>query len=104
MTALRELTTDHLGQLATEEDLAAFKATVERIRPAFESETEAIDWLYGDGDYMPRMDANICIYCGLLGLHGSEVPAVDDDEAWARLGAEHESYCEWLDTRAHQKA
>lgn len=56
---LRELTTEHLGQVATDEDLAAFKRTIGRIRPAFDTEDEAIDWLYGEGDYMPRMDANI---------------------------------------------
>jgi hypothetical protein len=46
-----------------------------------------------------------CAYCGanIVGSDVGRVPAVDDDEAWERLAAEHDPECEWIATRAHRR-
>lgn len=43
-----------------------------------------------------------CAYCGALLDEEGEVPAVDDDEAWAALALEHADGCDWVETRAHR--
>ena len=43
-----------------------------------------------------------CIYCGADVTGFEEVPAVDDDAAWASLAEKHETACEWIETRAHR--
>lgn len=103
MRTVRELTVEHLGAAATDADLNEFREAVERILPAFGgNQAAAIDWLWGDGDYMPRLNAAACAYCGALVLDGTEVPAADNDTAWDRLSAEHAADCEWIATRAHR--
>lgn len=99
---IKDITTDHLGQVATDEDVRAFQETCWRIRPAFGTDDEAIDWLYGDGDYMPRLQAGICAYCNTLVTHDRDVPASDDNEAWAHIAEQHDVDCEWVVTRAHR--
>jgi hypothetical protein len=103
MTTLHTLTVEHLGPAATDTDLHEFRLTIDRILPAFGYDEEsAIDWLWGDGDYQPRINAAACAYCGALVLNGIEVPASDDDAAWAKLATEHAAGCEWIVTRAHR--
>jgi hypothetical protein len=43
-----------------------------------------------------------CNYCDQDVTDETIVPAVDDDEAWAALAAEHADTCEWIETRAHR--
>lgn len=43
-----------------------------------------------------------CASCAAA-LRSEEVPGVEDDAAWARLGAEHRPGCEWIETRAHRR-
>lgn len=52
MTTLAALTTDHLGDIATDQDLAEFKAwATELMDRDGLTEDEAIDALWSDGDY-----------------------------------------------------
>jgi hypothetical protein len=41
-----------------------------------------------------------CAYCGRM--VPSEVPALADGAAWARLAAEHADDCDWIASRAHR--
>ncbi len=53
---LQDLTVDHLGATATEQDLTDFKAAVERVLPAFRgNEARAINYIWNDGDCYRRM-------------------------------------------------
>jgi hypothetical protein len=46
-----------------------------------------------------------CLYCNKLidADLESDVPAVDDDDAWQALAREHDVDCEWIETRAHRR-
>lgn len=66
MTTLRTITIEHLGTDATQADLDLFNQAVavyiEHIqnkgdRPVEELEAEAIDWVFGDGDFVSRVEA-----------------------------------------------
>lgn len=49
---LNEMTTEHLGHIATDDDLAEFKAWTRTLMERESlTEEEAIDTLWGDGDY-----------------------------------------------------
>lgn len=45
-----------------------------------------------------------CAYCGMEHTQEDEkiVPAIDNDEEWARLAKQHAPDCEWIRTRAHR--
>jgi hypothetical protein len=43
-----------------------------------------------------------CVYCG-RDAELVPVPAVDDDDAWEALAADHAPGCEWIRTRAHRR-
>lgn len=48
------MTTEHLGPEATEDDLLAFRAAVERALPHFhEDEVAAADWVWEQLPYVP---------------------------------------------------
>ena len=99
------MTIERLGSDATEQDLARWNATIERILPAFDGEVDdAEEWLWNNGDCEARIDADICIYCDSLCADRTIVPDVDDAPAWASLAPEHEIDCEWIATRAHRLA
>ena len=46
-----------------------------------------------------------CLYCGknLRVTDDQTVPGVDDDDSWEDLAKDHETDCEWIATRAHQR-
>ena len=46
-------------------------------------------------------DYETCVYCNRI-VSSGDVPAVDDDAAWATLAEEHAEWCEWIATRAHR--
>jgi hypothetical protein len=51
-----EMTTEHLGDNATENDLAAFqRACFIRNHTKDETEEETTDWMWGNGDWLPRV-------------------------------------------------
>jgi hypothetical protein len=54
--------------------------------------------------HVPRAATTECAYCARdVADHTHEPPpAVDDDEAWTTLAAEHAPDCEWITTRAHR--
>ncbi len=54
---LSEMTIEHLGREATEDDLRDFRDAVERIKDAIGGEQAAIDYIWGNGDYTERLDA-----------------------------------------------
>lgn len=60
---ISDLTVDHLGGHGidgSEEILDQFKAACERVLPAFDDDEQAaIDWVWGDGDFSKRLDANL---------------------------------------------
>jgi hypothetical protein len=41
----------------------------------------------------------ICAYCDQE-ISSEEIPAIDDDAAWASTAEEHAEWCEWVETRA----
>ncbi len=45
-----------------------------------------------------------CLYCGArnVDIAWADTPAVDDDDTWAELAAQHYTHCEWIETRAHR--
>lgn len=49
----RQMTVEHLGDNATEHDLADFRAACEAIMADGYSETEATDIVWNDGDWAP---------------------------------------------------
>lgn len=62
--------------------------------------------LGADGQGVSLEDVEPCAYCGESISYGEglrEVPDVDDDEAWERLGKAHVRGCEWITTRAHRR-
>lgn len=53
MTTLNDLTIEHLGDDATAQDLAQFKGWVRELMARDEmTDEDAIDALFGDGDYL----------------------------------------------------
>ena len=42
-----------------------------------------------------------CIYCYSL-TTPVDVPTVDDDAMWDAIAGEHDTECEWVQTRAHR--
>ena len=55
----RTMTVEHLGSEATVEDLAAFRRAGEALVFAGESPKAATDWLWNDGDFLPRVNGVI---------------------------------------------
>mgnify|MGYP001591276915 CR=1 FL=1 len=53
-----------------------------------------------EGEQPDREIGECLYYYRIVGV--KEIPAVEDDEGWARIGQEHDPSCEWIDTRAHQ--
>jgi hypothetical protein len=46
-----------------------------------------------------------CGYCGIeVATDHVDAAAVDDDETWELIAAEHAAGCEWVATRAHRIA
>jgi hypothetical protein len=95
------LTIDSLGPDTTEADLARYIDTYERILPAFDGPEAAQEWLWNNGDFMARIDAEICIYCDRLATERN-APTLSDDDAWVAIASEHAADCEWVTTRAHR--
>lgn len=63
---------------------------------------EIADWIPRDAVYPQTVE---CIYCGAdveAVDEDFQSPAVDDDEAWTALAAQHRLGCEWIVTRAHR--
>ena len=58
------------------------------------------DQTFNQGGFWPEMTGH-CVYCGHE-TYITDVPAYDDDEAWADIALEHAEDCEWVLTRAHQ--
>ena len=106
MTTYENMTTEHLGEGATDQDLRDFQTACREVLPAFDNDAEAAtDWVWNSGDFAERLNAGTCIYCDSLVADRTIVPPADDAEAWLALGqAEHWSNCEWIVTRAHRLA
>lgn len=96
------MTAEYLGQDATEEDLADFKAACRRVTGFQLDEAEATEYIWNNGRI--RFNADICAYCESVTPDGTIVPAADDDELWALIAPEHDANCEWVATRAHRLA
>jgi len=94
-----EMTIEHLGSDATEQDLAQFRAAVAEVLPAFANEDEAREYVWNNGDL--RLSAGWCVYCDTLQADRTIVPDIDDD-AWRSLAPLHAVGCEWIATRAHR--
>lgn len=69
---------------------------------------EAIDRIHRLADALWESDiwdaVSPCVYCTSYVCHADNepVPALDDDEEWERMAADHDADCEWIATRAHQ--
>lgn len=99
----RNMTIEHLGSDATEEDLGAFIAACERVAQSREfrgHDDYAADFVWNHGSI--RYDAGVCAYCDCAVLDGTLVPDVDDDAAWGLHAIEHDATCEWIATRSHR--
>lgn len=58
MATLANMTIQNLGTEATEDDLRLFRAAVEKLMESSRyTEAEAIDAIYGDGDYLRNITA-----------------------------------------------
>lgn len=106
---IANLTLEHLGDAATEDDLFRFKNTCLCVLPAFDSEDDpeqaAIDYVWNDGRI--RWDADSCIYCNgpipAPPMYPPPLPPdVTDVVSWAELAEVHRPGCEWIVTRAHR--
>ena len=53
MTSYKDMTVEHLGDLATEDDLARFRSAVERVLARFGGdENAATDYVWNDGEWL----------------------------------------------------
>jgi hypothetical protein len=43
-----------------------------------------------------------CLYCHAEVEPSESIPALDDDQGWTQLAAQHAPDCEWVRTRALQ--
>lgn len=98
MSTYRTMTPEYLGQDATQADLDAFVWACERVQSVFETEEEATDFIWNNGNI--RFEADICIYCGRPVGDNTIVPKTYDTEGWEELAEEHEDDCEWVCTRS----
>lgn len=90
MRAASELAQDiGLGSLDVDAQWDAIRAAYEAAAEEYR-ESECAD------------DEVECAYCGRSHVPPSEVPALDDDHAWADMAPDHADYCEWIATRAHR--
>jgi len=95
------MTIEHLGSSATEDDLEEFQtaAWAYVCDPCGISEQDAMDYLWGAGDYTPRLRGAHCHWCH---THVADQPAtaVVNDATWPALAAQHADDCAWVSRRA----
>lgn len=102
-----EWTTAYVG---TENTFTTIDDALDAIRSLRELGGEWADTAYAvreTGTYQPiygterGVESTICVFCD-ADLHDADadVPAIDDDDAWAALEGDHAPGCEWVDTRA----
>lgn len=100
-------TTDYIG---TENTFATIDEALEAIRSLRALGGEWADTAYAvreAGTYQPiygtesGAESTTCVHCDAeLGDGAADVPAIDDDEAWAELAGDHAPDCEWVATRS----
>lgn len=60
MTTYRQMTVEHLGDMADENDLAAFRLACERVLPAFGGDEQAAtDYIWNDGAFGEMLGAEL---------------------------------------------
>lgn len=96
-----DMTLEHIGPGASEEDLQAFKEACEAVLPAFGDVVEATDFVWNNGRI--QFDADRCAYCGRPLPDGTLVPAEWEEDMWEELAPQHESDCAWVTTRAFRR-
>lgn len=102
-TPLANITAEHLGPEATDEDVIRYREAVERVMGSAKydrDEEAASEYVWNKGDIL--FDAGACLYCEGVTPDITDVPAVDDDEGWELLAPDHLDDCEWITTRAHR--
>jgi hypothetical protein len=102
-----EWVTDYVG---AENTFTTIDDALDAIRSLRELGGERAEAWYAvceTGTYQPiygterGVESTTCVFCD-ADLHDADadVPAIDDDDAWAALEGDHAPGCKWVDTRA----